>query len=212
MCLGCGRVVGGEQGWGCTCPPPTIRPSGPVSRSPYRDLPEAAPCPRCGGRLGEVDLHDVSALECAGCQGFFIDRDTLLLLGDSERGKALRMAFPKRPRAEEPREIHYLPCPTCKNRMNRVNFGRMSGVIVDVCKPHGAWFDAGEVNAIVDFVESGALERSRLREKEEHDRENEALRQAFKREHVASERARIRSSAEVGAYYFTEGWFLELLR
>jgi hypothetical protein len=28
--------------------------------------------------------------------------------------------------------------------MNRVNFAEYSGVVVDVCREHGTWFDADE--------------------------------------------------------------------
>jgi len=36
--------------------------------------------------------------------------------------------------------------------MTRVNFGRTSGVIVDSCKRHGAWFDRGELSAALAFL------------------------------------------------------------
>jgi Zn-finger nucleic acid-binding protein len=65
--------------------------------------------------------------------------------------------------------VRYLPCPTCDEIMNRVNFARVSGVILDVCRPHGAWFDAGELRAIRSFVRGPGLarfERSRALEAE----------------------------------------------
>ena len=54
--------------------------------------------------------------------------------------------------------------------MNRVNFGKVSGVIVDVCKLHGTWFDAGELTRVVAFAAGGGLERTRAREKLEQQR------------------------------------------
>jgi hypothetical protein len=45
--------------------------------------------------------------------------------------------------------------------MNRVNFGRLSGAVVDVCKGHGTFLDAGELHQIVAFIQSGGLERAR---------------------------------------------------
>ncbi len=36
----------------------------------------------------------------------------------------------------------YRPCPVCTRLMNRVNFGRRSGVLIDRCRAHGSWFDA----------------------------------------------------------------------
>ena len=61
--------------------------------------------------------------------------------------------------APDPRHrdrVTYLRCPVCNDVMNRVNFARASGVILDVCRPHGAWFDAGELRAVRSFVRSAA--------------------------------------------------------
>jgi hypothetical protein len=43
--------------------------------------------------------------------------------------------------------------------MNRSNFGRVSGVIIDVCRAHGAWCDRGELGAIRRFLRDGGLQR-----------------------------------------------------
>ena len=51
--------------------------------------------------------------------------------------------------------------------MHRVNFGKCSGVIVDICRPHGTWFDANELHHIVEFIRAGGLEQARSREKAE---------------------------------------------
>ena len=59
--------------------------------------------------------------------------------------------------------------------MMRKNFARVSGIIVDECGPHGSFFDAGELEDVLDFVRSGGLalaqrkdedERARLRKAE----------------------------------------------
>ena len=49
--------------------------------------------------------------------------------------------------------------------MNRINFARCSGVIVDICKGHGTWFDRDELSRIVEFIHGGGLDASRTREK-----------------------------------------------
>lgn len=49
--------------------------------------------------------------------------------------------------------------------MNRSNFARSSGVIVDLCKLHGVWFDAEELPKIIDFIDGGGLARAREKEK-----------------------------------------------
>ena len=59
--------------------------------------------------------------------------------------------------------------------MNRSNFGGGSGVIVDVCGPHGAFLDRGELTRIVDFVEKGGWERVKKRDKDRMEEEISAL-------------------------------------
>src|SRR6185369_1989748 len=68
---------------------------------------------------------------------------------------------------EESSKVKYVPCPICSQLMNRMNFARCSGVIVDICKQHGTWFDRDELSRIVEFIHGGGLEASRVREKEE---------------------------------------------
>ena len=43
--------------------------------------------------------------------------------------------------------------------MQRRNFGRRSGVIVDWCGEHGTWLDANEMEDVASFVMRGGLER-----------------------------------------------------
>jgi Zn-finger nucleic acid-binding protein len=64
-------------------------------------------------------------------------------------------------------QVKYIPCPLCHTSMNRVNFGKVSGVIVDVCRNHGTWFDGGELTRVVAFAASGGLAKTRAREQQE---------------------------------------------
>jgi Zn-finger nucleic acid-binding protein len=50
--------------------------------------------------------------------------------------------------------------------MNRVNFGKRSGVIVEVCKPHGVWFEKGELTRAIEFVAGGGLVETKRRDEE----------------------------------------------
>ncbi len=60
--------------------------------------------------------------------------------------------------------MRYLPCPECGALMNRVNFARCSGVVTDVCREHGSWFDRGELRGIVEFIRGGGMSVARERE------------------------------------------------
>jgi Zn-finger nucleic acid-binding protein len=59
--------------------------------------------------------------------------------------------------------------------MNRSNYGGGSGVIVDVCGPHGVFLDRGEMTKIVDFIEKGGWDRVKKREKQRMEEEVSAL-------------------------------------
>ena len=66
-------------------------------------------------------------------------------------------------------------CLRCGKMMNRVNFGRLSGAVVDVCRGHGTYLDAGELHQIVEFIRGGGIERARQRQLEEMRQEKRDL-------------------------------------
>jgi Zn-finger nucleic acid-binding protein len=98
---------------------------------------------------------------------------------DREQHSAvLGVASPMTPKSvfgEELPKAVYVPCPQCGQLMNRINFAHCSGVIVDVCRPHGTWFDRDELRKIVEFIHDGGLEHSRQKEKLEIEVEREKL-------------------------------------
>lgn len=156
-----------------------------------------APCPRCSRPLEVAPGDDTRVHECAWCGGMFVPREVLAeILSNAELGGALREGPAQRVRPTD-REVRYLPCPLCHTTMNRVNFGKVSGVIVDVCKAHGTWFDAAELTLVVAFAAAGGLERTRARERD--DARDEAARTRAERAqpmlgpvHVAGARAATR--------------------
>ncbi len=109
--------------------------------------------------MKRAQFHDATVLDCGGCGGLFLPTSVISALTDP-RGSARRLAFPHRDRVPETGAVVYLRCAVCDGLMNRENFGQKSGVIVDVCKHHGIWFDGGEVNAVIAFVERGGVEEA----------------------------------------------------
>ena len=61
-------------------------------------------------------------------------------------------------------EKGYLPCPMCDSLMVRRNFKKISGVIIDICRDHGVWLEAGELQQIRCFVANGGLDEYQDRE------------------------------------------------
>jgi len=123
-----------------------------------------APCPRCRMPLEVASqMRESPTHECPRCGGIFVPRDALAdILCRAELGGALADP-PPRSLKSMLEEVHYVPCPLCHHSMNRANFGKVSGVIVDVCHKHGTWFDAGELTSVIAFAANGGLVRARER-------------------------------------------------
>jgi len=121
-------------------------------------------CPRCGHKLQSREYADMSVEECDDCGGLFLAPDMLeRLVAAHDAPTGMRLALPKREFKRET-SVRYIHCPVCRKMMNRQAFARISGIVIDVCKSHGLWFDGGELAEVVRFVESGGLERARERE------------------------------------------------
>jgi Zn-finger nucleic acid-binding protein len=135
----------------------------------------AAQCPDCTRPMRQLNVGATALLECDGCDGIWVDGETFeALCADREAQAAVLHQYADR--SEPSRRVKYRPCVRCGKMMNRVNFARISGVVVDVCKGHGTFLDPGELHAIVRFIHGGGLERARSRQLEElREQEKRAL-------------------------------------
>lgn len=141
-------------------------------------------CPRCAPHPRELAVTAVGEAfleECGRCGGLWVDLDSFQrIVSRKEKSAAfvgLGSPLPQPGHAAAPDRVRYVVCPVCGKMMNRVNFARCSGVVVDVCKRHGTWFDADELRQILAFIESGGLDAAHERELERMRRENERLRE-----------------------------------
>ncbi|MFN8179634.1 MAG: zf-TFIIB domain-containing protein [bacterium] len=89
--------------------------------------------------------------------------------GTANPGAAKPGATAPRVRGGNPlaESVEYRRCPSCGQLMNRANFRRISGVVIDRCPDHGTWLDADELEEIAGFVASGGLERAAEQEARE---------------------------------------------
>ena len=139
---------------------------------------ENGECPRCHNSLENLQIGETRLNGCSSCAGLWVDAATFeSICADRERQSAVLGFLDGRRRHSQPRtKVSYVPCPDCGTLMNRNNFAKASGVIVDICKQHGVWFDADELPAIVDFIQKGGMEISRQRERNDIEQEREKLR------------------------------------
>ena len=145
-------------------------------------------CPSCPGehrlvsrRLGR---EQVTVLECGRCGGLWLGHEAFQQLVE----RALHEELPFGTQAPPPagsagkgleqhrRGRFYRPCVVCGKLMNRFNYGRVSGVIIDACKDHGIWFEAEALSRILDWIHKGGAEVTARAE--EHVRQEEARRAA----------------------------------
>ncbi len=137
-------------------------------------------CPRCRVLMGSAKLGTTTLEECSQCGGLWVDVESFeRVCSSSERQASVLGAaspVPSNSIRDRNERVRYVPCPQCQQLMNRINFAHCSGVIVDVCKGHGTWFDRDELALIVEFIRAGGLTASRNREKAKLEEERRQLR------------------------------------
>lgn len=121
------------------------------------------PCPRCDQQLAPRLVDDLVIDECMGCRGIFLDHVAIqrtITDRRQARAEALLGALPQTITFDRPPPGKmYIKCPICRVVMNRKLFATGSGVIVDVCRSHGTFFDVGELPRIIQYVQDGGLDR-----------------------------------------------------
>jgi Zn-finger nucleic acid-binding protein len=139
-------------------------------------------CPRCQLVMNAVKVGVTELGECPRCEGLWANADSLEKICSEREQQAAVLGMAATITESQPvqleQQVRYLPCPVCRKLMNRVNFAHCSGVVVDVCKTHGTWFDKDELRRIVEFIRGGGLEAARVREVEELEERRRALKAA----------------------------------
>ncbi len=139
---------------------------------------DAIDCPRCRSQLERLQVGRTVLRGCSKCDGLWLDVETFeMICSDREKQSAVLGFLDERTvPPQQLTKITYVPCPDCGELMNRNNFAKASGVIVDICKQHGVWFDTDELSSIVEFIRKGGMEWTRNREKLEIKEQRNKLR------------------------------------
>jgi len=129
-------------------------------------------CPVCRTPMRTIDVGTrVPFLieRCDSCFGLFFDKEELETMIDmSVKGSRNVNINVLQDLTENPRYVDvvvYRRCPVCRKHMNRKNYGRRSGVIMDECAEHGIWLDPGELKQIMEWVKAGGLKRAEEKQK-----------------------------------------------
>jgi Zn-finger nucleic acid-binding protein len=123
---------------------------------PGRELP----CPACDVAMPPALVAGVAVSECRQCHGLWAAGNQFEQLVEraatSRRDAGAAAPAPRvRRGTPSPEQLRYRKCPECRGFMLRRNFRRASGVILDVCREHGTWLDADEIEEIAGFILAG---------------------------------------------------------
>jgi Zn-finger nucleic acid-binding protein len=157
--------------------------AGPATDDPPAQTEGAHACPRCRGALTVSAIGSAILEGCGACGGVWVDAQSFQQICQSREqqaayvGAGSPLAAPSLGAAAEHDSVQYVKCPMCGQLMNRMNFARHSGVIVDVCKRHGTWFDRDELRRIVEFIRAGGLDAAREKERQDLEIEKQRLKE-----------------------------------
>ena len=136
-----------------------------------RQTPLICPVCRRPPHLRSRRIGDVSVLECDRCSGLWLGNEVFKHLTEraSSDGAEVdplfvstraRPAHLDLPEEKAQQGWRYRNCVVCGKMMHRRNYGRQSGVIIDICKDHGVWFDADELPRILAWIRSGGMAKA----------------------------------------------------
>jgi len=178
-CDFCGaRFSAVDKGWGGMCPGCYCRlPNDAqycvecglrINPRPLHDIQTKLECPRCKVALSTHKLDQFDVTECGSCAGVWLGVETFDHICKSKETQSATTTGLKKARGRKnvfelsvDEQVQYVPCPKCRNLMNRRNFARVSGVIIDTCRDCGVWLDNQELSRIIQFINAGGLEKTR---------------------------------------------------
>lgn len=117
---------------------------------------------------------------CSNCLGLFIQRNVLDMILETKVRQPSEIDYRLLTNLENSNRSlvkgwRYRPCPVCRTLMNRKLHGKRSGVIVDSCRDHGIWLDAGELRQLLEWSRAGGeklnQERRALEQQQIYERE-----------------------------------------
>jgi Zn-finger nucleic acid-binding protein len=120
-------------------------------------------CPVCQKAMETIALKLPEPFyieRCKTCFGLFFDPGEIETLLQSSVSSVFNINLQhleniNRDRYQKQQKVQYRPCPVCQVLMNRVNFGKRSGVVVDQCRAHGIWLDSGEITHLMEWKKAG---------------------------------------------------------
>jgi Zn-finger nucleic acid-binding protein len=183
----------------------------PFRPEPVESEGKELPCPCCSCLMPPRSVGGIGINECPQCNGIWVPEkrfDQLVAKACEAAqagGPAQAVAKDARMAGGNPysKRVVYRNCPVCDGHMQRTNFQKRSGVILDRCHTHGTWLDADELEQVAGFILEGGMGQGGAQAyvmKTELDairrREAAALARAVKGESMTIESPRPQSAAD----------------
>lgn len=121
-------------------------------------------CPACATEetlvSRKLGKERINVLECQYCAGLWVGVDAFDELRDRVAGNAAGpvdalLDRPKPRRLRRQPGPKYRKCVVCRKMMSRRQYARGSGVVIDVCRDHGIWFDPEELHQVLRWIADG---------------------------------------------------------
>ena len=137
-------------------------------------------CCGCTNAMNEVDIEGIIIDVCPTCNGMWFDTGELEEVLEKiefshEEGAGVRTKGS--PVKNIPEAGPLRNCPHCNLVMGKKNYKRFSGIVIDVCRFHGLYLDAQELEKIRLFLDTGGAEKERsMANMEEREAQKAAIR------------------------------------
>jgi Zn-finger nucleic acid-binding protein len=100
-------------------------------------------CPHCSNVLITLEFAGFEIDRCFKCHGIWLDSGELEYLLGPETGNEYMKSMKSAHSDERQKK-----CPICSVKMAQMVIGKQ-GILLDMCRDHGIWFDAGELEKIL---------------------------------------------------------------
>ena len=117
-------------------------------------------CSLCDAEMEQINVgiaEDILIHRCKACDGVFVTEEDLQKTIKHHVGvlqvvdySTLRFIL-DHPRHEKDTNNVYKHCPVCQERMRKLTYAAVSGVLVDRCMEHGVWLDSGELQQLFEW-------------------------------------------------------------
>jgi predicted RNA-binding Zn-ribbon protein involved in translation (DUF1610 family) len=121
-------------------------------------------CPACATEeklvSRKLGKERINVLECQYCTGLWVGVEGFRELRDRVVGNTATpvdalIGTPKPRTLRRQAGPRYRKCVVCRKLMARRQYAKSSGVVIDVCRDHGIWFDPEELHQVLQWIAEG---------------------------------------------------------